>query len=335
MSNERDTEALVGLTSTEISNIWTAYLKNSMEQKFFEYFLSTTEDDDVAKVIKKFLIQLKKSTNELKKLFDSENLVIPLGFTDEDTCLDASRVFSDIFILYFCYDLTLLSMSTYPSALSDSTRKDARNYFAMSLEFSIRIQDEIVNLMLSKGVYKRPPHVAIENTVDFVEGKSYLSGILGEPRPFNVAEIANLSRIIHRAQFSKMVFVAFSKIATSNEAKGYFGKGRDEIQKVLDLLQEALEKENIPISGSGDYRIFDVERAPFSDKLMLYFIITCLGLFCVTMLCQAMTSCLRSDIIVKLSKVMSDMMPYYRDGLKLAIKEGWLEKPPQTIDRRV
>ena len=335
MGTEKNKESFAGLTATEVSNIWAAFMKNSMELRFFEYFIETTEDGEIRKVVEGMLIQSQKSINEIKDILIKENIVIPLGFTDEDVSVRAPKVFSDTFILFFCNDITMLTISTYSSALSDCTRKDIRNYFQMSLEFIIRMQNEIVDLMLLKGVYSKPPQVAIDNVVDFVDEKKYLNGILGGSRPVNTAEIANLSRIIYRAQFSKMIFVAFSKIATSREIERHFSKGRDEIVKVLDSLQEVLEKENIPISASGDYKIFDVEVPPFSDKLMLFFVNTCLGAFCFTMICQAMTSSLRSDIVSKVTKIMNDMKQYYGDGLKLTIKEGWLEKPPQAIDRKV
>jgi hypothetical protein len=51
------------------------------------------------------------------------------------------------------------------------------------------------------------------------------------------------------------------------------------------------------------------------------------------MISQAMTSCLRSDIVLKISKISNDMKLYYFDGLKLSIKEGWLERPPQSINK--
>lgn len=335
MSDEKNKESIAGLTSAEVSNIWAAYMKNSMELRFFQYFYDTTEDEEIRKVVARMLNQSQKNINEVRGIFNKENLATPLGFTDEDIRVGAPKVFSDTFILFFCYDLTSLSMSTLPSALSDCTRKDIRNYFQMSLEFTISMQNDIVELMIYKGVYLRPPQVAIDNVVDFVDEKKYLSGFFGGSRPVNAAEIANLSRIILRAQFSKMVFVAFGKIATSKEVRTHFSKGRDGIQKVLDSLQDILEKENIPISASGDYKIFDVEVSPISDKLMLFFTNICLGLFCFTMLCQAMTSSFRSDIVLKVTKIMNDMKGYYADGLKLMIKEGWLEKPPQSIDRRI
>nr|WP_275677686.1 DUF3231 family protein [Neobacillus drentensis] len=163
----------------------------------------------------------------------------------------------------------------------------------------------------------------------------YLNGFFGGSRPLNTAEIANLSRIVHRAQFSKMVFVTFHKLAKEKELKHHFSKGRVGIQKVLDALQEVLDKENIPISASGDYKISEVEMSPFSDKLMLFFVNTCLGIFCFSMVSQAMTSSLRTDIHSKLDKISDDMKKYYGLGLLLVIKEKWFEQPSQVVNREV
>ncbi|MGG3562099.1 DUF3231 family protein [Neobacillus rhizosphaerae] len=335
MSQTKNMAPSEGLTANEISNIWSSYLKNSMELKFFEYFVASTANNEIKQVIEKMLNQSQKNLNELKEIFSKENLTIPLGLTDEDVRADTHKIFSDTFILYFCFDLTMLSLSTYPIALSDCTRKDIRDHHQVNIEFTVTIQNEIVNLMLSQGVYLRPPQVAIDSKVEFADTMIYLNGFFGGSRPVNTAEIANLSRVIHRAQFSKMVFVAFSKLAKTKELKKHFSKGRDEIEKVLDSLQEVLEKENIPISASGDYKISDVEMSPFSDKLMLFFVNTCLGIFCFAMISQAMTSSLRTDIVLKLDEISDDMKKYYGKSILLAIKEKWLEQPPQAVDRKV
>lgn len=323
------------LTANEVSNLWSSYLKNSMELRLFEYFFASTEINEIKQLIEKMLILSQRNLNELKEIFIKENLTIPLGFTEEDVRNDAPKVFSDTFILYFCFDLTQLSMSTYPIALSDCTRKDVRVHFQVNIEFSVTRQNEIVDLMLSQGVYLRPPQVAIETGVEFADTIIYLNGFFGGSRPLNTPELANLSRIIHRAQFSKMIFVTFSKLAKAKELKQHFSKGRDGIEKILDSLQEVLEKENIPMSASGDYKISDVELSPFSDKLMLFFVNTCLGIFCFAMISQAMTSSLRTDIVSKLDKISDDMKKYYGQSLILAIKEKWFEQPPQSVDRKV
>ncbi|TLS35397.1 DUF3231 family protein [Pseudalkalibacillus caeni] len=325
----------IELTANEISNIWAGYLKSSMELRFFEHFLSTTKDKDIKKVVEKMFNFSQKKINELKKIFNKDHLAVPLGFTEKDIRDDAEKVFSDQLILFFCNDLTMLSMITYPSALSDCTRKDIRDYFQMSIEHNIKIQNEITELMLSKGIYLKPPQVSINSELDFVENVSYLNGFFGGSRPVNTAEIANLSRIIQRAQFSKMIFVGFSQLATEKEVKKYFRKGRDELEKVSDALREILDDENIPVSSSSDYKLYDVKMSPFSDKLMMFYVNTCLGMFCFIMISQAMTSCLRTDIIFELNKISKDMQKYYSQGLLLLIKEKWIEQPPQPVNRKI
>jgi spore coat protein CotF len=335
MSQTKNNKPFIELTATEVSNLWSSYLKSSMEQRLFEYFFASTEDSAMKQVIEKMLNHAKKSIHELKEIFIKENLTIPNGFTEEDVRIDALKVFSDTFILYFCFDLTHLSMSTYPVAISDCTRNDVRGHFQENIAFSVNIQNEIVDLMVAKGVYLKPPQVEMDSEVEFADTMVYLNGFFGGSRPLNAPEIANLSRIVHRAQFSKMIFVTFSKLAKTKALKQHFSKGRDGIEKVLDSLQEVLEKENIPISASGDYKFSEVEMSPFSDKLMLFFVNTCLGIFCFAMISQSLTSSLRTDIVSKLGKISDDMKKYYGLGLLLAIKEKWFEQPPQAVDRKV
>jgi spore coat protein CotF len=325
----------VNLTSTEISNIWSSYLKSSMELRFFQYFQATAEDPEVINIVEKLVDFSQKSLKDLKAIFIKENLTIPLGFTEKDVRLDADRVFSDTFILYICHDITMLSLSTYPSAFPDCTRKDIRNLFQNAIEFTIKIQNELTELMLSQGIYLKSPQVALDHTVDLVDEMKYLNGLFGGSRPVNAAEIANLSRVIHRARFSKMILVTFSKLASHKDVKQHFSKGRDALEKVLETLGDVFEKENIPYSASGDYNFFEVRSSPFSDKLMLFFVNTCLGMFCFMMINQALTSSLRTDIVAKFTMISNQMKRFYGKGLLLTITEKWLEQPPQALDRKV
>ncbi|MGV2939358.1 DUF3231 family protein [Mesobacillus sp. LC4] len=325
----------VDLTSTEISNIWSSYLKSSMELRFFQYFQATVEDPEVKTIVEKLVNFSEQSLEDLKAIFIKENLTIPLGFTEKDVRLDADKVFSDTFILYICHDITMLSLSTYPSAFPDCTRKDVRNLFQKAIEFTVQIQNEITDLMLSQGIYLKSPQVAMDHTVDLVDEMKYLNGLFGGSRPVNAAEVANLSRVIHRARFSKMILVTFSKLASHKDVKKHFSKGRDALEKVLETLGDVFEKENIPYSASGDYNIFEVRNSPFSDKLMLFFVNTCLGMFCFIMINQALTSSLRTDIVTKFTIISNQMKMFYGKGLLLTITEKWLEQPPQVLDRKI
>ncbi|AFM39956.1 Protein of unknown function (DUF3231) [Desulfosporosinus acidiphilus SJ4] len=321
------------LTANEIYAIWSAFMKNSMEIRFLEYFLETTEDLYIRKIIQKMLNHRRKGIEYIANILVQENITVPLGLTDDDVCTEAPKIFSDNFILFFCYDLVLFSISVFSNALIDCVRNDVRKYFQTSLEHNIEMQYIILEVKISKGVHLSFPKVAIDNEIDLVDKMNFLKGIFGDSRPINVGEIANLSKIIDRAQFSKMVFVAFSKISKTHHISQHFNKGRDEIQRVLDVLTHILDEENIPMSSSSEYQISDIETSPFSDKLMLFFVNMCLGMFCFTMITQALTSCLRNDLILKISKISSDLKFYYLDSVKLSIKEGWLERPPQSINR--
>ena len=150
MSHSENNMSFIELTSNEVSNLWSSYLKSSMDLRFFEYFYASTENNEIKKVIEKMLNQSQNNLNEIKEIFIKENLTIPLGFTNDDVRVDALKVFSDTFILYFCFDQTHLSMSTYPIAISDCTRKDVREHFQNNISFSVKIQNEMVELMLSQ-----------------------------------------------------------------------------------------------------------------------------------------------------------------------------------------
>lgn len=321
------------LTVSEVSNMWSSYLKNSMELQFFTYFFQTAEDRKVRKIVGRLLHQSGKNLKQLQDFFHKESISVPLGFTDEDININAGKVFSDHFILFFCHDITQLSLSTYPSALGESTRKDIRDYFEITLKFTLKIQNEIVDLMLSKDIYPKPPKIKLDDRIDFARSIIYLNGFRGGSRALNAPEIANLSRLIHRAQFSRNIFATFSHISQRNEMKDHFSKGRAMAEDVLRSLQEVMNKENIPVSSAKELTQFDVDIPPFSEKMMLFFVNTCIGIFCFTMISQAMTSSLRSDIIIKLLSISKNMSLYYGKGLMIAIKQKWLEQPPQAAER--
>ncbi len=156
---------------------WSAYLKNSMDLRFFEYFFSTTTDEDIKKVIDSMINHCNSNLNELKSIFTQENLTIPIGFTDEDVQIGGLPLFSDTLMLYFCNDTTFLTLATYPSAFSDSSRDDIRTHLQKSIEFSLHIQNQWIDLMKRRGAYLSPPQIAIDHDIDLVESLHYFNGL--------------------------------------------------------------------------------------------------------------------------------------------------------------
>ncbi|MTI49149.1 MAG: DUF3231 family protein [Firmicutes bacterium] len=332
MSEKKDR---IALTSAEISGMWASYIKNNMELRFFEYFVDIVESDRIKEILISKINRAKQSMFMIENIFKEEFIPLPNGFISEDVKADAPRVISDEFIAAFCYDFILLTIHTYTSALLDSTRKDIRDYFQDNISYNISMQDDVIEYMIEKGIYPKHPNIAIEKDIILVDNKKYLGRLIGDNRPLNISEISALARIIFRAQFSKMVFVVFSKTAKSKELKEHFNDGVKEIQKVVDSLQPVLSKENINISSTGEYKIFDTDESPFSEKIMLYFINTCIGMYCFNMIGQSLTASLRNDINGKSLIIMKDMLEYYNKGIKIMVKNGWLEAPPQPIDMSI
>ena len=71
-----------GLTSWEVSSVLAGYMKGSLEQRFFQYFLETTEDSEIKNIVERILNQSTLSIDETKAILIKENIVIPLGFAD-------------------------------------------------------------------------------------------------------------------------------------------------------------------------------------------------------------------------------------------------------------
>ena len=69
--------------------------------------------------------------------------------------------------------------------------------------------------------------------------------------------------------------------------------------------------------------------SPFSDKLMMYFNYLLINLT-LGANAFAFSFTLRSDIKLKSALFAKDVADYGGEGIKLMVKKGWLEKPPQV-----
>lgn len=71
--------------------------------------------------------------------------------------------------------------------------------------------------------------------------------------------------------------------------------------------------------------------APFSEKFMM-FCIHLLNTFGMVSSSFGTIFTLRNDLSLKAGLIAKDIYVYTHDGIKLMIKHGWLEEPPQMED---
>ncbi|KRE82434.1 hypothetical protein ASG89_14350 [Paenibacillus sp. Soil766] len=326
----------IRFTSAEMATLWTTYINESMAKCVLRYFLCNVEDAEIKSVIELASENSDKHIHELSKLFISEDFPIPKGFTDEDVNMNAKRLFSDNFSLYYIKNMTKVGLTTFGAAYSMVSRADVRTFFSNSIMQAITLDQKVTEVLQKKGLYIRPPYISTPDRIDFVKNQHFLSGGFfgfGEKRPLLSIEIAQLFANIQTNALGKALMMGFSQVVRSQEIRQYLLTGKDISSKHMKIFSDRCINEDIPVPMSWDTDVMDSMEPPFSDKLIL---------FHVSLLVVAGTanygisaaSSPRKDIATDYVRLAAEIATFAEDGAKLMIANGYLEEPPQAPDRK-
>ncbi len=327
-----ETKHHIRLTSAEISSLWGAYITNSMAICILSYFVEKVEDTEIKEVLVFSLDTAKVNFEGAKSIFIEENYPLPHGFTTEDVNVKAKRLWSDEFFLQYLNQMAKSGFATYGMAVGISSRKDIRDYFNKALTLNIELNNKAKDTLLSKGLYIRPPFIDPPDKVDFVKSQSFLKGWFGERKPLLGVEIAQLFHNAQTNAVGKALIMGFSQVAVKQDARDYFARGKDISKKQIEIFSSILNEEDIPSPMTWDTDVTDSQEAPFSDKLMMFHI-TLLNATGVGNYGLAMAASTRRDLVAHFVRLSEEIGQYAEDGANLMIKHGWLEEPPQSIDR--
>ncbi|MCC2686754.1 MAG: hypothetical protein K0R75_3653 [Paenibacillaceae bacterium] len=320
------------LMATELSNLWVNYMNDSMVSCGLQYFKATSSDPDVLKLIE-FALQITQNhLIAIKEIFTEESYPIPVGFGDQDVNLKAPPLYSDVFMLMYIFNMASYGLFAYGMALATAARADVLAYFEDSLQTTIELNRRVTEIALNKGVYSRGPYIDIPETAEFVYDKDFLGGLFADKRPLIAPEISNLVYNIRRNAIGKALIIGFSQTAEEDRVKKYFLRGRDLSQKQIDIFSNFLDEEYLTAPIQWDSEVTASTVSPFSDKLMMYhisaLIASAIGQYGVSMSVSP-----RSDLAAMYVRQSAEVALYAEDGAKLMIERGWMEKPPQAIDR--
>lgn len=320
------------LTSAEMGKLWAAYNGNTMAKCVLSYYLNNVEDDDIKKVLVYALDLTKTFTQEIGAILKIANFPIPIGFTDEDVNLDAPRLFSDEFYLYYLQYAGKAGMSIYSSAISIVTRKDIQNFFVKSLSDTVKLMTETSDILKSKGLLMNAPAVPNPKEVDFVNKQSFLNGYLGDVRPLHGLEIGHLFDNINNDITSEALIVGFNQVAKHKKVRKYLERGRNINKKHIDMLSKKLNEDNLPSPSFLDHMVTASTVPPFSDKLLVAHKI---DMFSMKIREYANGASLngRRDIGALYARCLLDVSLYVEDGANIMIEHGWMEQPPITVNR--
>ncbi|AFM39352.1 Protein of unknown function (DUF3231) [Desulfosporosinus acidiphilus SJ4] len=319
-------------TVAEINHLWSTYMAESMACCFQKHIVEMTKDSDYHNVIQSALDLSSKNITSIENIFKSIQHPIPAAFGEKDIS-PAPKLFDETFWILYTRIMTKYIFQNHYLAYTESTRSDIRQLFYEFIDGSRDIIRKADDVLLAKGVYPKTPPIAVPKKVDFIHDKDYFGSVFGNGRTLNALEISNILAILEFKVLIKALKLGFAQVVTSDEIRKFFNAGAKLAEKHIHVLRSILEKDGIPGPEIIDYRITDSQKPPFSDRLMLFHMTSTIS-YILTAYGTGLSRIMRKDVVTTYIKLMADILGMAKDGADLLIKNGWLEKIPETVDHR-
>lgn len=132
-------------------------MQESASLCFLKHFLEHAEDEEIIPLVKEAILLSQTILQTGTTIFAGENFPVPEGFSDGDVDLSAPPLYTDLYALSYVYrtsQLTLVNVSTF---VINVARVDLLEFFIEYQHKITRLYKMAVCLMLSKGIYDRPP----------------------------------------------------------------------------------------------------------------------------------------------------------------------------------
>lgn len=186
----KDEASKTGLTSAEISNLWNTYMNDSLVICILTHFLHTVEDKEIVPYLKETIQIATSHLRDIEDLFTKEKTVKPKAFPVENHVnLSAPRLFSDMFYMEYMLHMSKFGLTSHAAALAISAREDIRKLYESFIHQAVGINQKIIELMKSKGVFIRPPYMSYPTEVDYIKKQDFLTGFFGRRRPLLGVEV--------------------------------------------------------------------------------------------------------------------------------------------------
>lgn len=320
------------LTSAELADLWTSYMYDSAMVAVMKHFVQNVEDPDIRPLLKYSQEVSQKRVDALKKIFQQEELPVPVAFGEQDVDLKAPRLFSDTFYPFYLEHLARFGMIAYSLSLPLMAREDVRTLTSRGIATSAEISNRVVEVLLRKGLFVRPPYITAPKKVDFVNKKGFLGSWFGKQRPLLAVEVLNVFGNIRINVMSHTLYLGLAQVARLDAVRRYLLRGKEMATRHLETLSEILRNDDLPAPTNWDAGVTDSLVAPFSEKLMMFHVAQLSTPAIIASYAASLAVCLRRDLVAAYTKLIAEAMLFVEDGINLMIENGWLEQPPQNVD---
>ena len=324
----------IRLTASEVSELWMTYLNNSASKCVLSYFKNKTVDGDIRAIVEFALEMSEMHLNAISNVFKTINHPLPYGFKDKDVNVNAEKLFSDEFMLFYLKHMARFSFSNYGEALSVCAREDVRAFFTNCLQSTIQLSNKTDDLLLSKGLYVRAPYIDVPERTEFVHKQSYIHGLLGDKRPINASEITQIYINMQTNYIGKAFAMGLSQTIKDDRVRDFILRGKEIAEKHVAVFSEMLKMEDLPAPMSHDSDVLGSTEPPFSDSLIMFHF-TGLNAFSIALYANSMVKIMRTDILASFARLSAEITQYAKDGIDIMIDNEWLEKTPEKVSHEV
>ena len=327
---------VVGLTSSEISGLWSSYISNSVADCLSKHFLKYLKDEEVKPLVSEFLKNTQDNLSEIREIFISEKFPIPRGYSEEegDVDLSAPALFFDLFPLSYVYAQSRMDLIHYTSFIASAARPDIRMLFSKLVISSLDIFNKATDLMLSKGIYDRPAFIPYPNHIEFLKKKgTFLPQWFETNRTLSVLELSEIFFNIERNYYGLALLTAFAQVVKDEKIKQFLLRGKKLANKQIEFYNETLIKDELLGTIMVNTEVTTSTVSPFSDRLILG-VISLSNSAAISFTGSSLSSATRIDLTTEYSKLLVEIMKYGKEGMDLLIEREWMEEPPHAPDRK-
>lgn len=324
----------VRLSSAEIGGLWETYLLDSAIICLLKYCLHHAKDEEIKGIIKKTIDLAQNHLNDVSEIFMKEQIVVPNGLTDDDINLSAPPLFYETYSISCVYMVLRMSIINFSFTIANVARPDILDFFSRCIREDTKNFNEVVNLMLSKGLYDRPPMIPYPKEKEYIKKKNYIFKSIGEKRPLNALELSEVFFNIERNYFAVILCMGLLQVVKDKKFKSFISEGKEISEKQINYLNDLLKDENLLGIVSVNVEVTDSTESPFSDRLIIA-LFTLLNGLDITLLGRALSKSLRADLSAFYSKTIAEILLYSVKGFNLMVEHGWMEEPPHAPNRHI
>ncbi|MFC0215425.1 DUF3231 family protein [Paenibacillus chartarius] len=324
----------VGLSSTEIAWLWSTYINDSMSICLTKHLQQHNKHKDVERLLQTTLELSTKHVKEIRAIFTKEGFPIPKGFSESDVDLTAPALFFDLFSVSFVYGMSRIGLVTYGKIVSQVAREDVRLFFSKCLQSTLELYNASIELMLSKGIYDRPPMIPYPDHIEFIKEKeTWISKWMEKKRPLNVIEMSEMFFNIERNYFGLIILTGFIQVAKDERVKQHLIRGKKLAQRQIDFLNVTFINDDLLGTVMVNSEVTTSTVSPFSDRLIM-FLISALNAQGIAYIGHALSTSSRVDLVSEYALIIAEIAKFAKDGMDLMVEYEWMEEPPHAPNRK-